>query len=107
MHHEYDPAKPAKQETAACKKVSETNIVFSSFKNGKKRQRRNILASKKSLQLMNVNTSPMISRLSRHGAACSCFCFDVQQEFDNTTNREGESFKIASSTEFLVPDWFH
>ena len=46
------------------------------------KQRRDILASERGLQLIKVNTPTVINHLCSYGPVCPRTCFCVQQKFD-------------------------
>ena len=67
------------------------------------KQRRDILASGKGLQLIMVFTPPVINRLSSHGAVCPRSCFCVQQTFDYPVSYKTGTFKVSTFTKSHVP----
>ena len=63
-----------------------TKFGFFSLKLATWKQRKDLLESEKSLQVMKVITPPGLVHLFWHGAVCSCLCFCVQQKFENTVS---------------------
>ena len=71
------------------------------------KQRREVLASEKGLQLMKVITAPVKKHLFWYGAVCSRACFCVQQEnFGYSGNYKARASKVSSWTKCHVPNWF-
>ena len=72
------------------------------------KQRRDVLPSEKRLQLIKVNTLPVVNHLPWYGAVCSRPCLSIQQqlEFEYSGSYKGGASKISSSTKSHVPNWF-
>ena len=70
------------------------------------KQRRDILASERSLQLNKVITPPVINHLSWNGPVCPNSCFCVQQKFDYPVSYKARSSIVSTFTKSHVPNWF-
>ena len=73
------------------------------------KQSREVLASEKWLQFLQVNTPPVTNRLSWYGAVCfpACFCVQQQQqEFECSGCYKAGTSKVSSWTKSHVPFWF-
>ena len=72
-------------------------------------QRRDLLTSRKILQLLKVFTPPIIITfplLSWFGAVCPCSCFCVQQKFDYPVKYKARTSKVSNSAKSHVPNGF-
>ena len=96
--------KPAKHEKTSRDKFSEWSLIAFSEKNHWK-QRRDVLASEKALQLIKVNTPAVINHLSWSGAVCfrPCFCVQ-QQEYEYADSNKAGTSKVSSWPIFHVPN---
>ena len=83
-HSKSAESKPAKHTKNITWLNFKTKFGFFSLKLGTWKQRKDLLDSKKSLQVMKVITRPGLIPLFWHGAVCSCLCFWIQQKFENT-----------------------
>ena len=83
----------------------QSSVQFLSLKRIACKQRRDILASDKNLQLIKVITLPVTNQSSWHGAVYPRSCFCVQQEFGYPVNRKAGAFK-KSFAKSDVPNWF-
>ena len=70
------------------------------------KQRRDVLESKKWVQLIKVKTLPVLSHFPWHGALFSRLCFCVQQNFENPVSYHAGTSRISSFTKSHVPNWF-
>ena len=70
------------------------------------KQRRDILASERGLQLIKVITPPVINHLSWFGPVCPRSCFCVQQKFDYSFSYKVGTSKVSTFTKSHVPNWF-
>ena len=70
------------------------------------KQRRDILASEKRLQLIKVITPPVINHLSWYGRVCPYSCLCVKQNFDYTVSYKTGTSKVSTFTKSHVPNWF-
>ena len=70
------------------------------------KQRRDILASERGLQLIKVITPPVLNHLAWYGAVCPRSCFCVQQKFDYPVIYKAGTFKVSTFTKSHVPSWF-
>ena len=66
------------------------------------KQRRDILASEKGLQLNKVKTPLVFNHLSRYGAVCPRSCFSVQQKFDYPVSYKAGTSKVSTFTKIHV-----
>ena len=76
MHSKSSERKLASHEKTSRGKVSRRSFAVIAERTTWK-QRRNVLSSAKGLQLIAVNTPPVINHLSGYGAVCSCPSFCV------------------------------
>ena len=69
-----------------------------------KKQKRDILASERGLQLNKVITPPVINHLSWYGEVCprSCFC----KKFHYPFGYKADTSKVSTFTKSHVPSWF-
>ena len=76
-----------------------------SLKKITRKQRRDVLASEKGLQLKHVNTFYVLNQLSCYGAGCSrpCFCVRQKQEIEYSGSHKTWASKISSRTKSHVP----
>ena len=77
-----------------------------SLKRTTQKQRRDILASERGLQLIKVITPPVIKRLSWYGPVCPRSCFCVEQKFDYSVSYKAWTSKVSTFTTSDVPNWF-
>ena len=96
------PAKHRKHHMA--KFQSEVRLL--SPKHTAWKQRREILASERRLQLFKVITPPVIKQLSWYGAVCPRSCFCVQQKFDYPVSYKAGTSKVSTFTKSNVQSWF-
>ena len=92
MYSKSSRRKLAKHKKAARDKTSQRSLIALCKKTTRK-QRRDVLATKKVLQLTKVITPPVINQMSWYGAICSgpCFCVPQQkQEFENSGSCKAE-----------------
>ena len=89
-------------------KISNRSSISLPWKKTTWKQRRDFLASDKGLQLIKVNTPPVISHLFWYGAACSrpCFYVQQQQDFEYSGSYETRASKVSSRTNSNRPNWF-
>ena len=70
------------------------------------KQRRDILASEKDLQLIKVFTPPVIDNLSWYGEVCLCSSLCVQQKLDYLIIYKAGTSGVSTFTKSHVPCWF-
>ena len=70
------------------------------------KQRRDVLASEKGLQLIKVITPPVINHLSWHGAVCSRSCLCIQHKSEYLVSYRPGTSKVSTFTKSHVPNWF-
>ena len=72
------------------------------------KQRTDVLASKKGLQLIKIFTPPVNNHLCWIGTVClrSCFRVKQQQMFEYSDSYKAGACKVSSSTKSHVPNWF-
>ena len=70
------------------------------------KQRRDILASERGLQLIKVITLPVINQLSWYGAVCHRSCFCVQQKNEYPVSYKAGTSKVSTSTKSHIQYWF-
>ena len=70
------------------------------------KQRRDMLASERRLQLIAVITSPVINHLSWYGTVCHRSFFCVKQKFDYPVSYKAGASKVSTFTKSHVPNWF-
>ena len=70
------------------------------------KQRRDILASQRGLQLIKVNIPPVINNWSLFAPVCPRSCFCVQQKFDYPVSHKAGTSKVSTFTQSHVPSWF-
>ena len=69
------------------------------------RQRRDIPASEKGLQLIKVNTPPVINHLSWYVAVCLRSCLCVKQKNDYPVSYRAGTFKVSTFTKCHLQYW--
>ena len=84
----------------------QSEIRLSSLKRTTWKQRRDILASEKGLQLITVFTPPVTNHLSWYGAVCPRSYFCVQQKSDYPVSYKAGTSKVSFFTKSQVPSWF-
>ena len=77
-----------------------------SLKRTASKQRRDILASERGLQLIKLITPPVKNHLSWYGAVCPPSCFCVQQKIDYPVSYKAATSKVSTFTKSHVPSWF-
>ena len=70
------------------------------------KQRRDILASERGLELIKVITPPVANHLSWYGPVCPRSCFCVQQKFDYPVSYKAGTSNVSTFTKSHVPNWF-
>ena len=84
----------------------ESEVWLLSLKRTTWKQRRDILASEKSLQPTKIITPPVISQLSWYGAACFRPCFFVQQQaFEYSISYKAGTSKVLGWPKSHLPKW--
>ena len=81
----------------------QSEVRLLSLKRTTRKQRRDILASERGLQLIKVVTPPVINHLSLYGAVCPRSCFCVQQKFAYPLRYKTETSKVSFFTKTHVP----
>ena len=105
MHIKSAQRKPGKQKKSSHGKIPRwaSKIVSKTCTTWK--QRREIPASERGLQLIKVVFPPVINHLSRYGAVCPSSCFSVQQKFDYPVSYKTGTSKVSTFTKSHVPNW--
>ena len=67
------------------------------------KQRSNILASGRGLQLIKIITHPVLNHLSRYGVVFPRSCFCVQQKFDYPVSYKAGTSKVSTFTKSDAP----
>ena len=96
--------KPAKQKKTSHGKFSKQNSTLVSETTTWK-QRRDILASERGLELNNVITPNVKNHLFCYGAVCPRSCFCLQQKFDHPVSYKAGTSKVSTLTKSHVPKW--
>ena len=105
MHNKSAQRKPAKHKKHhVVKFFSEVRLL--SLKRTTWKQRREILASERGLQLIKVITPPVTNHVSWYGPVCPRSCFCVQQKFEYSVSYKAGTSKVSTSTKSHVPNWF-
>ena len=105
MHNKLPQRKPATHKKTSRGKFSKQGSTIVS-KTYNLKQRRDILASEKSLQLIKVITPPIINHLSWYAAVWPRSCFCVQRKFDHPVSYKAGTSKVSTFTKYHVPNWF-
>ena len=82
----------------------QSEVRLSSLKRTTWKQRRDILASERGLQLIKVVTPPVINHVSSYGAVRPRSCFCVQQKFDYPVGYKAGTSKLPTFTKSHVKD---
>ena len=69
------------------------------------KQKREIPASERGLQLIEVIFPPVINHLSWCGAVCPSSCFSVQQKFDYPVSYKTGTSKVSNFLKSQLPNW--
>ena len=70
------------------------------------KQRGEILASEKDLQLIEAFALTVINHFSWHGAGCPRSFFSVQQKFEYPVSYKAGTSKVSTFAKSHVPNWF-
>ena len=81
----------------------QSEVRLLSLKRTTWKQRRDILASERGLQLLKVNTPPVNNHLSRSGAVCPRSRSCVQQKFNYPVSYKAVASKLSTFTKSHVP----
>ena len=84
----------------------QSEVRLLSLKRTTWKQRRDILASERGLQLIKVITPPVIKHLSWYGPVCLRSCFCAQQKFDYPVSYKAGTSKVSTFLKSHVPNWF-
>ena len=84
----------------------QSEVRLLSLKPTPRKQRRDILASERGLQLIKNFTLPVINHLFWYGAVCPRSCFCVQQKFDYPVSYKAGASKLLTFTKSHVLNWF-
>ena len=84
----------------------QSEVRLLSLKRTTWKQRRDILASGRGLQLIKVITPPVLNHLSWFGAVFPRSCLCVQQKFDWPASYKERTSKVSTWTNSLVLSWF-
>ena len=84
----------------------QSKVRLLSLKRTTWKQRRDLVASERGLQLIKVFTPPVINYLSWYGAVCPRSCFCVPQKIDYPVSYKARTSKLSIFTKSHVPSWF-
>ena len=97
VHNKSAQRRPAEQKRHHVTKF-QSEVRLLSLKRTTWKQRRDILVSERGLQLIKVNTPPVIKHLSGYGAVCPRSCFCVPQKFGYPVSYKAGTSKVSTFT---------
>ena len=106
MYSKSSQRKPAKHKKRSSDKILQRSSIVIWLQKIIWKQRRDVIASDKGLQPIEIVTPPVHNPLSGHGAIFSPSCFYLQQKFENPVSYRGRNSKVSIFTEYHVPNWF-
>ena len=107
MYSKSAQKKPSKHKKIHLATKLQNDVRLGSLKRITWKQKRDVLASERGLQLIKVITPPVIKQLSWHGAVCSRSCFCIQHEIEYLVSYRPGISKVSTFTKSHIPNWFN